>query len=48
MWKLPENGIVIPPVGGGIGYFERDGASESADLLTAFRSLVRTLMSVFL
>ena len=47
MHRLPDNGIVIGPYGG-IGYFERDTASESADLFTALRSLMRRLVSIFL
>ena len=48
MQRITDSGFIIPPVGGGIGYFERDTASESADLFTALRSLMRRLMSIFL
>ena len=46
MQRSTDSGIIIPPVGGGIGYFERNGASGSADLFTALRSLVRRLASI--
>lgn len=48
MHRSTDSGFIIPPVGGGIGYFERDTASESADLFTALRSLMRRVMSIFL
>lgn len=47
MHRLPENGIIIMPVGGGIGYFERGGARQSADCFAWARSLMRRLMSIF-
>lgn len=45
MHRLPDNGIVIGPYGG-IGYFERDGARQSADWFTRFRSFVRRIAAM--
>lgn len=46
MHRLPDNGIVIG-VYGGIGYFERGGARQSADCFAWARSLMRRVMSIF-
>ena len=47
MHRLPENGIVIGPYGG-IGYYERGGARQSADCFAWARLLMRRVMSIFL
>lgn len=45
MHRLPDNGIVIG-VYGGIGYYERSGARQSADWFTRFRSFVRRVAAM--
>ena len=47
MHRLPDNGIVIG-VYGGIGFYERGGARQSADCFAWARSLMRRVMSIFL
>jgi hypothetical protein len=47
MHRLPDNGIVVGMYGG-IGYYERDGARQSADCFAWARSLARRVMSIFL
>jgi hypothetical protein len=47
MHRLPDNGIVIG-IYGGIGYYERGGARQSADCFAWARSLMRRLVSIFL
>lgn len=48
MHRLPDSGIVIMPVGGGIGYFERGGARQSADCFAWARSLMRRIAAMIL
>jgi len=45
MHRLPDNGIVFGPYGG-IGYYERGGARQSADWFTRFRSFVRRVAAM--
>jgi len=47
MQRSNELGFYYGPYGG-IGYVERDGASESADLFAWARLLTRRIMSIFL
>jgi len=47
MHRSTDSGFIIPPVGGGIGYFERGGARQSADCFAWARSLMRRLVSIF-
>lgn len=45
MHRTPDNGIVIGPYGG-IGYYERGSARQSADWFTRFRSFVRRVAAM--
>lgn len=47
MHRTPDSGIIIPPVGGGIGYFERHAPTRSAERVSLWRSLMRRVMSIF-
>lgn len=47
MHRSSDSGLVYGPYGA-VGYVERNGARQSADYFTRFRSFVRRVMSIFL
>ena len=46
MHRLPDSGIIIPPVGGGIGYYEWHAPTRPAGRVSLWRSLMRRLLSL--
>lgn len=47
MHRSTDSGFIIPPVGGGIGYFERHAPTRPAGRVSLWRLLMRRVMSIF-